>query len=114
MICRRPASKKRALMWEFVGGKVEPGETKQTALARECMEEIGVKVEVGEIFAETVHEYPDIKIRLTLFCCKLFGEPQKLEHDDIKWILPSQIPDYEFCPADESILAQITARFNSL
>ena len=55
MICRRPAHKARGLLWEFVGGKVEPGETKQQALVRECMEELAVKVTVGDLFMELVH-----------------------------------------------------------
>ena len=105
MICQRPISKKRALLWEFVGGKVEQGETKEQALVRECMEELAVKVKVGEIFMQVIHEDPDMTVRLTLFDAKIVeGVPQKLEHNDIKWITTSEISDYEFCPADEEIL----------
>lgn len=105
MICQRPAHKARALLWEFVGGKVEPGETKQQALIRECREELAVTIRVGEVFMEVVHEYPDITIRLTLFHATIGeGVPQKLEHHDIQWITPRQIPLYDFCPADEEIL----------
>ena len=108
MICQRPAHKARALLWEFVGGKVEPGETKEQALSRECQEELAITLSVGDAFMDVVHEYPDITVRLTLFNATISeGEPQKLEHNDIKWITPSEIPNYEFCPADKEILAKI-------
>ena len=108
MICQRPAHKARGLLWEFVGGKVEPGETKEQALIRECQEEHAVTLSVGDVFMDVVHEYPDLTVHLTLFNATIAeGEPQKLEHNDIKWITPSEIPNYEFCPADEEILAKI-------
>ena len=108
MICQRPAHKSRGLLWEFVGGKVETGETKEQALIRECKEELDILLSVGDIFMEVTHEYPDITVHLTLFKASIaWGEPQKLEHNDIKWIAPSEIPNYEFCPADEEILAKI-------
>ena len=109
MICQRPVTKSCALLWEFVGGKVEKGETKKQALKRECMEELGIELDVGDIFTEVIHEYPDITVHLTLFNATISrGTPQKLEHNDIKWISPSEIPDYNFCPADVEILDKIT------
>ena len=108
MICQRPAHKARGLLWEFVGGKVEQGETKEDALIRECKEELNILLSVGDVFMEVIHEYPDITVHLTLFKASIAGgEPQKLEHNDIKWIAPSEIPNYEFCPADEEILERI-------
>ena len=108
MICQRPQNKARGLLWEFVGGKVEPGETKAQALVRECREELGVTVAPGEIYMEVDHVYPDITIHLTLFRARIAaGRPQKLEHADIRFIAPDQIPQYAFCPADASILEQI-------
>ena len=108
MICRRPAHKARGLLWEFVGGKVEPGETKERALIRECREELDVLISVGEVFMDVVHEYPDLTVHLTLFNAEIAeGVPKKLEHSDIRWITPSEIPSYEFCPADEEILEKI-------
>lgn len=59
MICQRPANKARALLWEFVGGKVEYGETNEQALVRECKEELNVLISVGDVFVEVIHEYPD-------------------------------------------------------
>lgn len=112
MIFQRPATKTRAFEWEFVGGKVEKGETLEEALIRECREEIGVTVKVGSIFAEVDHEYPDITIHLTLFNAEIAeGVPQKLEHNDIRCITPDEIPQYNFCPADKDILEKIKEVF---
>ena len=108
MICQRPAHKARGLLWEFVGGKVEPGETKEQALIRECREELAVTLSIGDVFMDVIYEYPDLTVHLTLFNATIAeGVPQKLEHNDIKWITPSEIPNYEFCPADKEILAKI-------
>ena len=108
MICQRPAHKARALLWEFVGGKIEPGETEEQALIRECREELAVTLSVGDIFMDVVHEYPDITVHLTLFHAAIAeGTPQKIEHNDIQWITPAQIPNYDFCPADTQILQRI-------
>lgn len=108
LICQRPANKERGLLWEFVGGKVEEGETKEQALIRECREELAITVEPHEVFMEVTHEYPDITVHLTLFNCTILrGQPQLLEHNDMKWITPAEIPDFEFCPADVEILKKI-------
>ena len=108
MICQRPAHKARALLWEFVGGKVEPGEIKEQALIRECQEELAITLSVGNVFMDVVHEYPDIMVHLTLFNATIAeGIPQKLEHNDIKWITTAEIPNYTFCPADTEILGKL-------
>ena len=108
MIYQRPANKTRGLLWEFVGGKVESGETKEQALIRECKEELDILLSVGDVFMDVVHEYPDLTVHLTLFNATIAeGEPQKLEHNDIRWITPSEIPNFDFCPADEEILKKI-------
>ena len=113
MICQRPANKARGLLWEFVGGKVEPGETKAQALIRECREELAITVDVGSVFTEVTHVYPDLTIHLTLFNAAIAsGTPQLLEHNDIRWITPAEIGDYEFCPADEVILRHIEENFH--
>ena len=111
MICQRPAHKARGLLWEFVGGKVEPGETKEAALIRECREELGCTVAPGPVYMEVDHVYPDITIHLTLYRASIAaGRPRKLEHADIRFIAPEEIPLYAFCPADASILERITAQ----
>ncbi len=111
LICRRPLHKARGLLWEFVGGKVEPGETGPEALVRECREELAVTVAVGEVFMEVTHEYPDITVHLTLYEAAIReGTPTLLEHTELAWITPAEIPAYDFCPADEDILAAIIDR----
>lgn len=108
MICQRPAHKARGLLWEFVGGKVEPGETKEQALIRECQEELAVTLNVGEVFMDVTHEYPDLMVHLTLFHATIReGTLQKLEHNDIRWITVDEIDQYEFCPADVEILRRL-------
>ena len=108
LICQRPDNKARALLWEFVGGKVEQGETKEQALIRERREELNVLLSVGDVFMDVIHDYPDITVHLTLFNATIAeGEPQKLEHNDIQWGTPSEIPNYYFCPAEEEILKKI-------
>ena len=109
LICQRPAHKKRGLLWEFVGGKRENGESKEDALVRECREELGIEVNVGAVFMQLTHTYPDITISLTLFRGEIIqGDPQLLEHEDLRWITVEEIPRYAFCPADEEILNRLT------
>jgi 8-oxo-dGTP diphosphatase len=108
LACQRPPEKARGLLWEFVGGKVEPGETKEEALIRECREELAVELDVGEVFMEVTHEYPDLTVHLTLFTASIArGTPQKLEHVDIRWLGVDEIDQYPFCPADEVILRRL-------
>lgn len=108
MICQRPAHKARGLLWEFVGGKVEPGETKEQALIRECQEELAVTLDVGETFLDVTHAYPDLTVHLTLFHAAIReGVPRKLEHADIRWITVDEIDQYAFCPADVEILRRL-------
>ena len=111
LICQRPAHKVRGLLWEFVGGKVEPEETKEQALIRECQEELDVTISVGEVFMEVGHDYPDLNVHLTLFNAAIIeGTPRMLEHNDIRWITVMEIPQYEFCPADEEILRKLRTK----
>lgn len=112
LICQRSENKACALLWEFVGGKVEPGETPADALIRECREELGITVRPLDVFAQTVYAYPDITVHLTLFHAAIAeGIPQRLEHREIRWILPSEIPEYSFCPADHEILEKIQKQY---
>ena len=110
LICQRPAHKARGLLWEFVGGKVEKGESPEAALVRECREELDIFLAVEDVFMALDHVYPDITIRLTLYNARILsGEPKKLEHNDIRWITPEEIDGYEFCPADTEILKRLKA-----
>ena len=108
LICQRPASKDRGLLWEFVGGKVEPGETREEALIRECREELAITVRVGDIFAEVTHTYPDLTIHLTVFYAEITaGSLRKLEHNDIRWIQLDELDRYAFCSADRPIVEKL-------
>ena len=112
LICQRPAHKARGLLWEFVGGKIEPGESGEEALIRECREELDITVSVGDVFMQVVHRYPDITVELTLYHATIAaGVPRKLEHADLQWITPQQISHYDFCPADVEILEKITQEY---
>ncbi len=109
MICQRPAGKARGLLWEFVGGKREPGETGEEALIRECREELAVTVRPESVFMAVDHVYPDLHVRLTVYDAVITeGEPKLLEHHDLKWITAAEIPDYDFCPADREILKKLS------
>ena len=109
LICQRPGHKARGLLWEFPGGKVDPGETPQDALKRECMEELGIRLAVGELFARVSHRYPDLSVRLSLYEASIAeGNPQNLEHRDIRWVSPGELLDYDFCPADRDIIARLS------
>lgn len=108
LICQRPAHKARGLLWEFAGGKVEPGETREQALIRECQEELAVTLEVGDLFMDLIHPYPDLTVHLSLFNARIAaGVPQKLEHLDLRWITVEEIGQYAFCPADREILEKL-------
>lgn len=108
MICQRPAHKARRLLWEFASSKVEPGETKEQALIRECREELGVQVAVDEEFTQVTHVYPDLAVHLTVFHARITrGTVQKLEHHDIRYITPAEISNHDFCPADQVILQKL-------
>ena len=114
LICQRPEHKARGLLWEYVGGKVEPGETEEEALIRECREELGVTITVGDVFMDVVHEYPDITVHLTLFHAQIVsGEIRLLEHNAVAWITPDEIPHYAFCPADKEINERIAAGYGN-
>lgn len=109
LICQRPKNKARALLWEFVGGKVEKGESKEQALIRECREELAIDIAVDSIFTEVMHDYPDITIHLTLFNSRIVGgQLMLLEHNAVAWITPEEIENYDFCPADKGILEKIS------
>ncbi len=108
LACQRPEHKARGLLWEFVGGKIEPGETPEQALVRECGEELDITIVPGDVFMDVVHEYPDLTVHLTLFHAQLpEGEPKALEHKALRWITVQEIDQLEFCPADEVILERL-------
>ena len=113
LACQRPPHKARGLLWEFVGGKVEPGETREQALIWECREELDVTVRVGGIFMELVHEYPDLTVHLTLFHAGIAeGTPKLLEHQALRWLTVEEMDQYPFCPADQAILNRLREQYS--
>ena len=112
LLCQRPAHKARGGQWEFVGGKVEPGETKEQALIRECREELDITLSVGAEFMQIIHAYPDITIHLTVYHSVIYqGIPRLLEHSDMGWVTPQEAEQYDLCPADRTILEQIQKEY---
>ena len=108
LICRRPKNKAQALLWEFAGGKIEAGESKQSALVRECYEELAVNITVGKELCSVTYDYPEVTVNLTVFFATIVsGEPKCLEHEEIKWITVNEIDGFDFCPADVEIIDKI-------
>lgn len=108
LAARRAVGAGRGGLWELPGGKVEPGELPEQCLARELGEELGVTVVVGEALARVVHAYPDITIQLTVFGCELVaGEPQALEHAELRWVDGEEAAGLEWSAADASVIAEV-------
>jgi len=108
IVFQRPATKGSPLKWEFPGGKVEKGETKQEALIRECREELAISISVGCEVAQITHFYPDITVHLTVFDCTVIsGIITLLEHNAMAEITMAEIDEVDFSPADKEILPTI-------
>lgn len=112
LVFQRPAHKARGLLWEFPGGKTEPGETPQEALIRECREELGCRITVGEPFAEVTHVYPDLTVHLTVFHAAVAeGQIRLLEHHAFCAADAEALRTLPFCPADQPILDKLLAEY---
>jgi len=97
-------------LWEFPGGKIEPGETKESALQREILEELGCTVDIGSELTTTRHEYAFGEVTLTTFVCRLLaGTPTLTEHVAVKWLAPEDLTKLEWAPADIPTVALIQA-----
>lgn len=108
LITQRLADDTLGGYWEFPGGKVEPDEELKVALYRELLEEIGVETEIGAQIHHIVHPYPDRDVRLYFFdAIIVFGEPQKLEVADLRWITLDELINYQFPEADRPLLDQL-------
>jgi len=101
----------RGLLWEFPGGKVEPGESEPAALARECLEEMGVAVVVGGKLAEVHHAYADLQVELLLYACTLTAaqEPQALHAHSLRWLTVGRLAELPFCEADGPFIRSLQA-----
>ena len=105
LICKRGEGGSCARLWEFPGGKMEAGEDPAQAAARECAEELGITVRVGELLWRTEHTYPDSEVELFFFAAELAaGEPEARVHEEIVWARPAELAGYAFCPADGPLI----------
>ena len=110
LVGQRPANKAQGGMWEFMGGKIEPGETPEQALARECREELALEIENEQIIDSVIHEYPEKTIRLTLIACspKSGSVSKALEHQQIRWVTRAEMDSLEFAPADSELIRRLS------
>ena len=106
LVGQRAANKSQGGLWEFMGGKIEPGETPEQALSRECREELALEIENECIIDSIVHEYPEKTIRLTLISCspKPGSIPKALEHQQIRWVTRAEMDTMDFAPADRELI----------
>ena len=106
LLGKRPLGKAQGGHWEFIGGKIEPGETHEEALARECREEIALPIVNAKIRTSVTHAYPEKTIHLTLIDCEPApgAEPTVLEHVELGWFTPAEMKSLDFCPADAELL----------
>ncbi|MCY4066332.1 MAG: 8-oxo-dGTP diphosphatase MutT [Rhodospirillaceae bacterium] len=110
LIAQRPAGKDMAGLWEFPGGKVEPGETPEAALIREVREELGIDTSASCLapFSFASHAYADFHLLMPLYICrKWLGEPAPREHEAVKWVRPMRLADYPMPPADAPLVAML-------
>jgi len=110
LVGQRAAHKSQGGKWEFIGGKIEPGETPEQALARECREELALEIENERIIDAVIHAYPDKTIRLTLIACtpKPGSEPLALEHQQIRWVTRAEMETLDFAGADRELIEKLT------
>ena len=110
LISRRPEGKPLAGLWEFPGGKVDPGETPETALIRELTEELGIDVTASCLapFTFASHSYPDFHLLMPLYVCRKWsGIPAAREGQRFAWVRPARLGDYPMPPADKPLVAML-------
>jgi mutator protein MutT len=110
LICRRGEGGSCAHLWEFPGGKRERGETPEECLWRECREELGVDIHIRTVFEKTTYRYPDREIAFTFFLADIIaGDITPTVHEAVRWVLPSELKNFKFCPADVGIVNLLNA-----
>jgi 8-oxo-dGTP diphosphatase len=110
LIARRPADRHLGGLWEFPGGKRQPGETPEAALVREVREELDAAVTVGPLLEDVEWAYPGKTVRLRFYRCALEGEPRAVEGQELAWVAPPDLDRYPFPPADLVLLTRLRRR----
>lgn len=109
LICRRGSGGSCGYLWEFPGGKIEPGETGEDCAVRECREELGVEIQLQGLREETAYEYPDGPYGFAFYDGVIIsGEPEKKVHLEIRWVSPEELTDFSFCPADRPMAERLS------
>ncbi len=114
LVARRPKGSHMAGCWEFPGGKCEPGETPEDCLARELVEELGVRATIGEEIYRTTYAYADRVLDLRFFRCLLDDEPRPLLGQEVRWVPRSELPALRFPPADAELVARLAATVSAV
>jgi mutator protein MutT len=115
LITQRPADAHLGNLWEFPGGKREPGETFEACLTRELREELGMEAEVGNLIEELTHDYPGVSVRLRFYHCRWRRhEPRPLHCRALAWVEAGQLERYEFPAADARLLARLRQEWAAL
>jgi len=110
LVARRKAGSHLAGLWEFPGGKLEPGESPEECLARELREELGVSVRVGRILETIYHRYPEKNVLLLFYACELLdGEPRALDVAEVAWVPRAELPDLDWVPADVTFATRLSS-----
>lgn len=109
LLTQRRADQALPLLWEFPGGKVEPGEAPEVALAREIEEELGARVEVGRVWDVMFHAYPEYDVYMLVYRCDLApgAEPRAVEVKDLAWVEPGRLHEYPILPADRPLVVRL-------
>jgi 8-oxo-dGTP diphosphatase len=110
LLARRPPGKSMAGLWEFPGGKIEPGETPEAALIRELAEELGIDVKASCLapFTFASHRYEDFHLLMPLYVCRRWvGTPIARENQELVWARPARLGDYDMPPADKPLIAML-------
>lgn len=108
LICQRAHDDELTLMWEFPGGKLEPGETLEECIVRECREELGVEIRVYGEFGKTSYPHADRELVFTFFNAEILaGTLTPMVHEQIRWVSAVELKEFVFCPADVAIVEQL-------
>jgi 8-oxo-dGTP diphosphatase len=107
LLTQRRADQPMGLLWEFPGGKVEPGEPPVEALARELAEELGCAATVGAIFEVVFHRYADFDLYMLVYACTLGNAPRAVEVAQLAWVPPDELRRYEVLPADVALVERL-------